>query len=248
MSSSTGRRLDEQHVRARVGVDPRPGDRGVEALDGGGVGARDEHEVGVAPGGDGGADLAGHLVGADQGLAAHVPALLRHHLVLQVDAGHPGLLVLPHRAHYVDRVAVPGVGVGDHRHVDGRDDPAGVVDISAPRQQTDVRAARSARPWTRTPTCRRRRTPPAPRAGRTGRRTTRGRRPGRGRPAARAAGPRGAVRSGSRSPTLLVLSSAVGASQSCPGSGAARRSGPSTMPSAPTDSPASSRGVSARGA
>ena len=69
-----------------------------------------------------------------------MPALLRHHLVLQVDPRDAGLLVVPHRAHDVDRVAVAGVGVGDRRHVDGRDDPPGVVDHLRAGQQPDVRA------------------------------------------------------------------------------------------------------------
>ena len=43
-----GRRLDEQDVRARVGIGPRPLQRGGEPLDGGRVGAGDEQEVGRA--------------------------------------------------------------------------------------------------------------------------------------------------------------------------------------------------------
>ena len=52
--------------------------------------------------------------------------------------GHAGLLVGLHRAHHVDRVAVAGVGVGDHRHVDGGDDPPGVVDHLGAGEQPDV--------------------------------------------------------------------------------------------------------------
>jgi hypothetical protein len=63
------------------------------------------------------------------------------HLVLEVDAGHPGLLVLADRAHDVDRVAVAGVRVGDHRDVHRADDPAGVVDHLGAGEQAHVRAA-----------------------------------------------------------------------------------------------------------
>ena len=90
---------------------------------------------------DGGPQLADHLVGADQQLAAHVPALLGHDLVLELDPGDAGLLVELHGADDVDRVAVAGVGVGDDRDVDGGDDPAGVVDHLRARQQTHVGAA-----------------------------------------------------------------------------------------------------------
>ena len=82
-----------------------------------------------------------HLVGADQPLAAHVPALLGRHLVLELDPGDAGLLVELHGADDVDRVAVAGVGVGDHRHVDGGHDPPGVVDHLAAAEQPDVGAA-----------------------------------------------------------------------------------------------------------
>ena len=43
-------------------------------------------------------------------------AFLREALVLDVDAGDAAPLVLAHRAHDVELVAVAGVGVGDHRH------------------------------------------------------------------------------------------------------------------------------------
>src|SRR5690606_26700591 len=126
------------HVRAGLGVGASAGDRVVESVDRGGVGARDEHEVGVAAGGDGGADLAHHFVGRDDGLAGHVPALLRHHLVLEVDTGDPGLFVGSYGAHDVDRIAVSGVGVGDHGDVDGGDDAGRVVDHLGAGQEADV--------------------------------------------------------------------------------------------------------------
>jgi hypothetical protein len=133
-----GRRLDEQQIGARVGVGTATGDGGGEPVDRRGVGAGDQEEVGVAAGGDGGPDLADHLVDADHGLAAHVPALLGHHLVLQVDPRDAGLLIALHGPHHVDRVTGARVGVGDHRDADGRDDPAGVVDHLRTGQQPHV--------------------------------------------------------------------------------------------------------------
>jgi hypothetical protein len=67
-----------------------------------------------------------------------VPALLGHHLVLELDAGDPGLLVELHGADDVERVAVAGVGVGDDRDVDGGGDPAGVVHHLRTGEQPDV--------------------------------------------------------------------------------------------------------------
>ena len=64
---------------------------------------------------DGGADLLRELLGRHHLLAGDVPALLGRDLVLHVQPRHARLLVLAHRAHRVQRVAVAGVGVGDHR-------------------------------------------------------------------------------------------------------------------------------------
>jgi predicted NUDIX family NTP pyrophosphohydrolase len=135
------RRLDEQRVRARLGEGPTAGDRLVQSVHRGGVGAGDDHEVRILPRLDRGAHLADHLVGVDDRLAAHVSALLRQHLVLQVDAGHSRLLVQRDGAQHVDRVAVAGVGVGDHRDVDRRRHPPRVVDHLGAGQQADVGAA-----------------------------------------------------------------------------------------------------------
>ena len=46
-----------------------------------------------------------------------------------------------HGPDHVDRVAVAGVGVGDHRDVDRLGDPSGVVDHLRKRHQPDVGAA-----------------------------------------------------------------------------------------------------------
>ena len=71
-------------------------------------------------------------------LPFHVTALLGCHLILDVDAGDPRPLVLLHGADDVERVAVAGVGVGDDRQFAGGDDPGGVVDHLAHREQADV--------------------------------------------------------------------------------------------------------------
>ena len=73
------------------------------------------------------ADLGEKFVARDDHLVVEVAALLREALVLDVQAGDAAPLVLPHRARRVELVAVAGIGIGDHRHVDGRGDAAGIV-------------------------------------------------------------------------------------------------------------------------
>ena len=115
--------------------------RRVQALDRGRVGAGDEQQVRVAPGGDRGLDLAHHLLDADHRLAAHVPAPLGRHLVLEVQPGDPGLLVGRHGAQHVDRVAVAGVRVGDAPGPPRRRRSGGRCRSSRCAEQADVRAA-----------------------------------------------------------------------------------------------------------
>src|SRR5439155_23149697 len=119
--------LDEQDVGAGVAVATGPLDGADHPLDGPGVGAGDDDEIVRPAGGDGGADLRLHLRRRDDLLALHVTALLRGDLILDVDGGHAGALVLLHGADHVDRVAVAGIGVGDHRQVPGGDDSRGVL-------------------------------------------------------------------------------------------------------------------------
>jgi hypothetical protein len=52
-------------------------------------------------------------------LPAKKAALLGKHLVFQVNGRHASRLVLANRAVHVQRVAVAGVGVANHRDVDG---------------------------------------------------------------------------------------------------------------------------------
>ena len=61
-------------------------------------------------------------------LPSMCPHFLGDDLVLEMDRGDTGLLVLLHRADHVDRVAVAGVGVGDERQLDGLSDAVRVVD------------------------------------------------------------------------------------------------------------------------
>jgi hypothetical protein len=89
--------------------------------------------------------LGDHLAGGDHVLALRVPALLGHDLILEVDRGDSGGLVPANRPDHVDRVAIPGVGVGDQRQVDRLGDLAGVVDRLRHRQQPHIGAAQARR-------------------------------------------------------------------------------------------------------
>jgi hypothetical protein len=90
------RRLDEADIGAGLQVGVHAVDRRLQPLDRARVGARDDHHVGVAPRVGRGLDLAHHLGLADDLLALVVAALLRRHLVLEVERRDAGLLVLAH--------------------------------------------------------------------------------------------------------------------------------------------------------
>jgi hypothetical protein len=74
-----------------------------------------------------GANLGDELVARHDRLVVEVAALLREALVLDVQPGDAAPLVLAHGAGGVELVAVAGIGVGDHRNVDGRGDTSGIV-------------------------------------------------------------------------------------------------------------------------
>ena len=136
-------------------------------------------------------------------LALHVPALLRGHLVLDVDPGDPGRLVGADGADHVQRVAVAGVGVGDHRDVHAGRDPPRACRPSRSSSAGRRPAARSAPPRSRTRSCTRPGTRPPPPAGPPADRTPPAPRWSGRTPAAHAAGPpRRAAASAAPSPDV----------------------------------------------
>ena len=118
--------------------------RSLDAEDGAGVGAGHNHEVGVHAGIHGGLDFAHHFLHGDNLAAHHVAALLGHHLILQLDDGHAGLLVLADGADDVDGVAEAGVGVGDDGHAGGLHHVGGTHDHLAHAHQAHVGLAQVA--------------------------------------------------------------------------------------------------------
>ena len=144
-SSADLQRLGEDRVGPGVEVQLRPAHGVVEAVHAAGVGAGDDDEVRVAPGGDGGADLRRHLLRLDQRLAGQMPAPLRHLLVFEVNPGDAGRLEQPHRALDVQRFAEAGVGVAEQRQRRGLRDQLGLratnsVSVSRPMSGTPLPA------------------------------------------------------------------------------------------------------------
>ena len=101
--------LGEDHVRAGLPVELCSRDRLVESFLLHGIRPGDDPEVTRRPRGPG--DLPRHLVRRDQALVREMPALLGHHLVLELDGRRPRVLQLPHEAHHVEHLAVSRVAV-----------------------------------------------------------------------------------------------------------------------------------------
>ena len=76
-------------------------DRGFDAVDAGGVGARGDEQIGIAPRVERGLDLGQHLLDRDDLLARQIAAAVGKHLVAEEQAGDAGSLEGAHhlRAH-----------------------------------------------------------------------------------------------------------------------------------------------------
>src|SRR5262249_51997467 len=119
--------LDKCHVRARTQSCIGTPDRLIEPQDSPRVRARDDDELRILPGCDGGSDFRQIFFQRHDHFVVQMPALLREALVLDVQAGDPAPLVFAHGASSVELIAVTGIGIRDHRYVDSRCQPAGVV-------------------------------------------------------------------------------------------------------------------------
>jgi hypothetical protein len=137
--------LDEADVGAGLGIAVGPGDGPVDALNGPGVGAGDHDEGGVAPGRQRRPQLQYHLVGGDDLFAREMAAPLGHDLVLEQDAGRPGLLELGDGASDVVQIAVAGVAVGHHGDRQAQGGAANGPGHLGEREQTDIGQAEQAR-------------------------------------------------------------------------------------------------------
>ena len=112
------RRLDEKHIGAGIGVEPRALDRRVEAFARDGVGTRDDQRLVAAARVGGGPELARHLGRRNQRLVGKMPAALWKALILELNRRRAGLFEDPHRARDVERVAIASITIDDDRRLD----------------------------------------------------------------------------------------------------------------------------------
>ena len=109
--------------KRRVGA----ADRFFQPEHGARIRARDDEEIRIGAGRHRRAHLGEVFVERDDHLVVEMAALLREALILDMQAGDAAPLVFADGARGIELVAIAGVGIGDHRHVDrGRDAP-GIV-------------------------------------------------------------------------------------------------------------------------
>ena len=159
-------RLGEDRVGARLDIALGARHGAVDALARRPIGAGDDEQMPARLGG--GRHLGRHVVRVGELLVVQVAALLGQDLVLDVDRAGAGILEGAHHVHDVQRLAVAGVAVDQHRQArrarDLADEEADLVDrddaevgqahrrASSPRPRD--RARRSPRPWPAAPPCR----------------------------------------------------------------------------------------------
>ena len=137
------RHLGPDQVDAGVGVDAAPLEVLFPVAVGGAVGVRsgdDDRVLGLLCV-DGRGEARLRVLTRDDLLAGDVATALRRRLVLDVDRGDAGLLVLADGAADVVNAAVAGVTVGDDREVRRFDDPLCVLDHLGHRDHLEVREA-----------------------------------------------------------------------------------------------------------
>ena len=112
------RRLDEQHVGARLAIERGTRKRAVEALDRNRIGAGDNECFARLPGIDSGLDLPRHLLRGDQRLVVEMTAALGKVLILKLDRVGACTLEQTDGTFDVECVAVAGVGIHNQMGAD----------------------------------------------------------------------------------------------------------------------------------
>ena len=74
-----------------------------------------------------------------------MPALLWQDLVFDVNGSDAGPLIVLHATHHVDLIPITGVGISNHREVDGGGDASSVVNHLAHAQQPNIGATQQRR-------------------------------------------------------------------------------------------------------
>src|ERR1700745_221304 len=98
---------------------------------------------------DGSANLRQVILARDDLLALEMSTFLWEILVLDVNSGDAAAFEFTYRAKHVELVAVPGIRIGDHRHVDRRDQAPGIGDHLRHRDEAEIgvsQARRRSRP------------------------------------------------------------------------------------------------------
>jgi hypothetical protein len=113
-------------------------DRSVDPEHGARIGARDDLKVLILAGIDRRLHLLDHLVDCDDVLAGEMAALLREHLVFDLDARSARAFHHLDGPHHVQSVAEAGIGIDQHRNLDRIRDGCDVIGDLGERRQTDV--------------------------------------------------------------------------------------------------------------
>jgi hypothetical protein len=131
--------LEEEDVRPEIGEGAAALEGFVEAMDGAGIGARHDQQIGAALAGvDGRAEPELRLVPGDDLLAARVATALGRDLVLDHGTGKARARIALERPAYVHRIAVARVGIADDRDPDRLTDPASLVEHLAEGDEPGV--------------------------------------------------------------------------------------------------------------
>src|SRR5579884_1594372 len=132
--------LDENHVCSGFAVGASTSQRVLKAIDGVGIGAGDDDEIGVLPRLYGGAHLLYHLLHWNDLFSLHVSALLGPYLILDVQPGHACVFVFANGAPHVDGIAIARIGIRDQWNIsyDGSQ-RGGPVDHFAHGEQANIR-------------------------------------------------------------------------------------------------------------
>ncbi len=131
-------RVGKQDVRAGLGIDIETVDDLRNAIGGGSVRPRADHEIGIAPRIDGGLHLVCHLLRRNDALAFHVTAALRPDLIFDRDRSQPRLFEGAGHEMDIESVAVTGIRVSKQRNTGAFDESATGAQIFVESQDAAI--------------------------------------------------------------------------------------------------------------
>ncbi len=136
------RRLDKKDVCTNIGKCLRPVDRFIEPLAMACIGARENHDVraGIACI-NCRLDAVEGFLAFDNELSLGMAAAFGSELILDHDGTESGTRIHLHRTPHIQRVAVTGIAIADHRDWRRRADVTALVEHLAKRDEASVRGA-----------------------------------------------------------------------------------------------------------